>query len=105
MLLAEIIGYCDLTQKIFSLHTFTVLPIKAKRTCSQQRKRKMEKTSRFLTEVKAYIVQAVRERRFLLAVPAMKNFFFPQWIFILSEVSLTSLIPLSLFQQYYSRNF
>lgn len=73
MLLSEIIGGCDLTQKILSLHTFIVLPIKAKRTCSQQRKRKMGKVSRFLTELKACIVYAVRKkkkkRRFLFAVP------------------------------------
>lgn len=73
MLLSEIIGDCDLTQKIFSLHTFIVLPIKAKRTCSQQRKRRMGKVSRFLTELKAYIVYPVKNRKkkkkFLFAVP------------------------------------
>lgn len=80
MLLTEIIGGCDLTQKILSLHTFIVLPIKAKRTCSQQRKRKMGKVSKSLTQLKVYIVYAVGKkkkekkkrknpRRFLLAVP------------------------------------
>lgn len=63
LLLSEIIGGCDLTHKILSLHTFIVLPIKAKRTCSQQRKRKMGKASRFLTELKAYIVYAVRKKK------------------------------------------
>lgn len=54
MLLSEIIADYDLTQKILSLLTFIVLTIKAGRTCSQQRKRKMGKVSRFLTELKAY---------------------------------------------------
>lgn len=54
MLLSKIIADYDLTQKILSLLTFIVLPIKAGRTCSQKRKRKMGKVSRFLTELKAY---------------------------------------------------
>jgi len=47
-----------------------VLPIKAKRTCNQQRK--WGKVSTFLTELKAYIVYAVRRKkrkRFPFAVP------------------------------------
>lgn len=60
MLLSEIIGDCDMTQKFFSLRTFIVLPTKAKRTPGEQRKRKMGKVSRVLTELKAYIVYAVR---------------------------------------------
>lgn len=62
MLLSEIIGDCDLTQKILSLHTSVVLPVEVKRKCSQQRKREMGKLSRFLMELKACIVCAVRRK-------------------------------------------
>lgn len=40
MLLSKIIVEYDLTQKILSLLTFMVLPIKAERTCSQEEKEK-----------------------------------------------------------------
>lgn len=60
MLLSEIIADYDLTQKILSLLTFIVLTIKAGRTCSQQRKRKMGKVSRFLTVLKAYCMGGKR---------------------------------------------
>lgn len=40
MLLSEIIGDGDLTQKILSLHTSVVLPVKVKRKSSQQRKKR-----------------------------------------------------------------
>lgn len=61
MLLSEIIVEYDLTQKILSLLTFIVLPIKAERTCSQERKGKMGKVSRFLTELKAYCIRGKRK--------------------------------------------
>lgn len=61
MLLSKIIADYDLTQKILSLLTFIVLQIKAGRTCSQQRKRKMEKVFRFLTELKAYCMRGEKK--------------------------------------------
>lgn len=60
MLLSEIIADYDLTQKILSLLTFIVLTVKAGRTCSQQRRRKMGKVSRFLTVLKAYCMGGKR---------------------------------------------